>query len=259
MSLDLAHDDRGEGRPVLILHGLFGARGNWSSIAKRLARDARIVTADLRNHGDSPWADSMAYSEMATDLARLLDTLGLDEAAVIGHSMGGKAAMALALTRPERVSRLMVVDMAPVGYGTRLGSYVDAMRRLPLDEIERRQDADGLLAEEIPEAAIRQFLLTNLVADADGRLRWRLNLEALDREMQTIAGIEELPGAAPFEGPTAFLRGGRSDYVRDSHAPTIRRYFPEAEIATVEDAGHWVHAEKPEDFIRATRDFLDLG
>lgn len=259
MALDLAHDDRGEGTPVLILHGLFGARGNWSSIAKRLAQDARIVTADLRNHGDSPWTGSMAYSEMAADLERLLDTLGLDEAAVVGHSMGGKAAMTLALTRPDRVSRLMVVDMAPVAYGTRLGAYVDAMQRLPVERIERRQDADARLAEDIPETAIRQFLLTNLETDPAGGMRWRINLDVLGREMATIAGIEELPEAVPFDGPTAFLRGGRSDYVRDSHLPVIRRYFPAATLDTVEDAGHWVHAEKPEDFVRYTRDFLELG
>ena len=259
MAVDLAHDDRGEGAPVLILHGLFGARGNWSSIAKRLAQDARIVTADLRNHGDSPWADKMAYSEMAADLERLLDTLGLDQAAVVGHSMGGKAAMALALTQPERVSRLLVVDMAPVAYGTRLGAYVEAMQRLPVERIERRQEADALLAEDIPETAIRQFLLTNLESAPEGGMRWRINLDVLGREMATIAGIEELPGTAPFEAPTAFLRGGRSDYVRDSHLPVIRRYFPKASLDTVEDAGHWVHAEKPEDFIRYTRDFLELG
>lgn len=259
MALDLAHDDRGEGTPVLILHGLFGARGNWSPIAKRLAQDARIVTADLRNHGNSPWADTMAYSAMAADLERLLDTLGLDQAAVVGHSMGGKAAMALALTNPTRVSRLLVVDMAPVAYGTRLGTYVEAMKKLPVGELARRQDADRLLADEVPEAAIRQFLLTNLENDPGGGMRWRINLDVLGREMATIAGIEELPGAEPFEGKAAFLRGGRSDYVRNSHLPVIRRYFPAAELDTIEQAGHWVHAERPEDFIRYTRDFLDLS
>lgn len=259
MVLDLAYDDRGEGPAVLILHGLFGARGNWSSIAKRLAQHARVVTADLRNHGDSPWADSMAYSEMAADLERLLDRLKLDEAAVVGHSMGGKAAMALALTEPERVTRLMVVDMAPVPYPDRFGAYVEAMRRVPVGTLTRRQDADAPLSQDVPDPAIRQFLLTNLVNGEDGGLRWRLNLEVLGREMPTISGIEEIPGAKPYAGPTLFLRGETSDYVRDAHMETIRRFFPAAELATVAGSGHWVHAEKPEDFIRATRGFLELG
>ncbi len=262
MSLDLAFAEHGAaGPPVVILHGLLGSARNWQAVAKRLAAAHRVFALDLRNHGASPWADGMTYAEMAEDVRAFIARRDLAGAAVIGHSMGGKVAMAMALAHGDAVRRLMVVDIAPVPYahGTFM-PYVRAMRAIDPAAVARRGDVDQRLREAVPDQAVRAFLLQNLVADEGDGLRWRVNLAAIEADMTDIMGFPaDEPAGRAYRGPTLFLAGERSDYVRPEHHAAIRRLFPGAAIETVRDAGHWVHAEQPQRFIDRTLAFLDAG
>jgi esterase len=239
--------------PLLIAHGLFGSARNWGAIAKRLALHRQVVTVDLRNHGDSPRSPEHTYPAMAQDLAETVAAHG-GRADVLGHSMGGKAAMTLALSDPARVRRLVVADIAPVPYAHSQLPYVRAMQSVDLAAVTRRADADALLAPHVPEPAIRAFLLQSLAIE-DGRARWKLNLEALAAEMPAIMAFPAAPAA--FDGATLFLTGARSDYVRPDHWPRIRTLFPAAEHLSLPDAGHWLHADAPAAFIDAVNAFLD--
>ncbi len=241
--MKLATTVHGEGEPLVVAHGLFGSGRNWGVIAKRLADERRVVTVDMRNHGDSPWDDDHSYAAMASDLAEV----AAPPFDIVGHSMGGKAAMALALTRPEAIRRLVVVDIAPVAYGHSQMEFLDAMRRADLSGIERRSDVDLGLGDP----GVSAFLLQSL--DVANR-RWRLNLDALAASMDETTGWPDIAGA--FPRPALFLRGGASDYVADVHLPRIRDLFPEAEVQTIEGAGHWLHAERPREAEAAIRRFL---
>ncbi|MBO6521566.1 MAG: alpha/beta fold hydrolase [Rhodospirillales bacterium] len=254
-AVPLSITDLGAGTPLLILHGLFGRKRNWQAIQKRLADDIRIVTADMRNHGDSPWDDEMTYPAMAGDLAKLIRDLDAGPAVVAGHSMGGKAAMTLAMTEPELVRALMVIDIAPVAYDHTYQPYIDAMRGVPLGDLERRSQAEEYMKDAIPDPGVRAFLLQNLGQD-DNRLKWQVNLDAIERGLPAILDFPAGHGA-PYEGRTLFVRGGNSDFVADSHVPLIENLFPMAEHAEIADAGHWAHAEKPEEVIRIIRAFAD--
>lgn len=238
--------------PLVIAHGLFGAGRNFDRIGRALATGRRVVLADMRNHGASPWTETMSYPEMAGDLAALIRARG-GRAAVMGHSMGGKAAMALALAEPQMVDRLVVADIAPVAYGHSHSGYLAAMAGVDLTGVTRRGAVDPMLADAVPEAPLRAFLLQNLVFE-DGRARWRLNLDVLAREMGRLTGWDVPPGR--YEGPALFLRGGASPYVEDAHRPAIEALFPKAEIRTLEGLGHWLHAEAPERFLEAVGDWL---
>jgi esterase len=249
--LTLAHRRQGAGPPVVLLHGLFGSGRNWVGIANALADRFEVVLPDLRNHGASPWADDCGYPALAGDVLALLDALGLRRVRLVGHSMGGKAAMVLALTAPERVERLVVADVAPVAYPPGgLGAYVRAMRAIDPGGLARRADADAALAPAVPEPAIRAFLLQNL-EQRDGRLAWRLNLDALAAGLDAVHGFPALADARAYEGPTCLVRGGRSDYVTDEGFEAARGLFPGAELHTVEGAGHWLHAERPAEFLHS--------
>ncbi len=248
----------GEAGPaVVILHGLLGSARNWRSIARRLAGGGRRVHAlDLRNHGQSPWADDTGYAAMAADVERHAAAAGLEAPAVLGHSMGGKVAMVLALTRPASVGALVVADVAPVRYQSAFGPWIAAMRAIDAGALKRRAEAEARLAPAVPDAIVRAFLAQNLETDGDG-LRWRPNLDALAAGLETdILGFPDLPASARYEGPALFLRGERSDYVRPAHHDAIRARFPAAEFAVVPDAGHWLHAENPRAFLAALDAFL---
>ncbi len=245
----LATQDFGTGPSnVLIVHGLFGSGRNWGAIAKRLSSDRRVTTLDMRNHGASMWTDRHDYGAMASDLAGVIDAAW----DVVGHSMGGKAAMRLALTHPEKVRKLVVSDIAPVAYTHTQLDLIDAMRAVDLSRVEKRSDADRLLAERIADPGVRAFLLQSL--DVPAR-RWRLNLDTLAREMDKIMGWPTVLDT--FDGPTLFLTGARSDYVQPGHRDTIKALFPKARFARIPDAGHWLHADKPREFEAAVRTFLD--
>ena len=241
--------------PLAILHGLFGSGRNWASIAQRLAAHRRVIAFDLRNHGASAWTGGMQYGEMAEDVLAMLQERGCRRAALLGHSMGGKAAMMAALRDPDMVERLIVVDIAPVAYPPHHLNLVRAMRTLDLSAIKRRGEADRLLAAAVPDAAERGFLLQNLAFE-DGHARWKLNLEAIEREMSVLVGFPPLPDNAVYGGATLFVGGGRSDYLLPEYEPVIRRRFPHARIEWIEDAGHWVHAEQPAAFLQVVEPFL---
>ncbi len=236
------------GVPLVIVHGLFGSGRNWGRIAKGLSNRGEVVAVDMRNHGGSPWDDAHDYLAMAEDLA--------DVAAwpfdLLGHSMGGKAAMVLALTQPGAVGRLVVADIAPMAYGHTQAGYVAAMQAVDPSLIGSRADADAVLAGAIPEREIRAFLLQSL--DIAGG-RWRLNLDALGARMPDIMGWPDIDGR--FDGPCLFLIGGDSDYVGPEGRDRIAALFPKATFAEVEGAGHWLHAEKPREVEAAVRAFLD--
>ncbi len=262
MSLDLTHTEHGtDGPPVMILHGLLGSARNWTAIAKRLGASRRVFALDLRNHGGSPWADDMTYSAMAEDVRGFMAGRGLSGAAVIGHSMGGKAAMTLALEHGELVERLVVVDIAPVAYahGTFM-PYVHAMRAVDPSAATRRGEVEERLRDAVPDPNVRAFLLQNLVSDGDGGgLRWRVNLAAIEADMSDIMGFPAPEAGRTYDGPTLFLAGERSDYIRPEHHDAIRRLFPNAEIEAVPGAGHWVHAERPDAFLEQVTAFLGEG
>lgn len=251
----LACTEAGEGPPLVLLHGLFGAGQNWGAIRKALAPRFRVLTPDLRNHGASPHAEDMSYAAMAADVAETLDAAGIPRAAVLGHSMGGKVAMTLALTRPDRVERLVVADIAPVRYRPTLRAYVAAMRALPLARGLARKEADAALAATIPEAGIRAFLLQSLRFETDPP-SWRLGLAQIAEAMPAIEDFSPPPGAA-YGGPTLVMAGGRSPYIREEHHAAFRALFPRVAFATVPDAGHWLHAENPGGFLAALEPFLE--
>lgn len=248
----------GAGRPiVVILHGLFGSGRNWAGIAGRLAETCHVIALDLRNHGASFWAESMSYAEMAADVLAFLDARGLARVALLGHSMGGKVAMCAALRRPERVARLIVADIAPVAYPPGHLAYVEALHRLDLDGLKGRAEAERRLAPAVPDRDTRLFLLQNLVRE-DGRFRWRINLTAIARDLAGLAGFAP-PPRARYEGPALFVTGARSGYVRPEHREAIRHLFPHAHLVTLREAGHWLHAEQPEAFLRTVQPFLTVS
>ncbi|XP_058566509.1 protein ABHD11 [Neofelis nebulosa] len=249
-------------RPALVfLHGLFGSKTNFNSIAKALAQQTgrRVLTVDARNHGDSPHSPDMSYEAMSQDVQDLLTQLGLVPCVLVGHSMGGRTAMLLALQRPELVERLIAVDISPVETTSNsdFPSYMAAMRAVDVpDDMSRssaRKLADQQLSTVIQDTAVRQFLLTNLV-EVDGRFVWRVNLEALAQHVDKILAFP--PRQESYPGPTLFLLGGNSQYVHPSHHSEIRRLFPQAQMQTVPNAGHWIHADCPQDFMAAIRGFL---
>jgi pimeloyl-ACP methyl ester carboxylesterase len=238
--------------PLVIAHGLFGSGRNWGVIARRLADRREVVAVDMRNHGESPRFDVQGYPEMAADLAEVVEHLG-GCADVLGHSMGGKAAMVLALTRGDLVRRLVVADIAPVAYAHEQVQNVEAMRAVPLERVRTRAEADAALAERIGDPALRAFFLQSLDLKAVPP-RWRLNLNVMEAEMAKIIGW---PGTAGrFEGPALFLSGAESPYVKPEHREMIRALFPAARFARLAGAGHWLHAEKPREFEETVRVFL---
>jgi len=236
---------------LLIAHGLYGSARNWGVISKRLSNDRQVVAVDMRNHGSSPWSDEHSYIAMAGDLAEVIGQLGgpMD---VLGHSMGGKAAMVLALRHPHLVRRLALADIAPVPYSHSQIQYIDAMRRVDLTAVERRSDAESQLADLGVERALQSFFTQSL--DITGK-RWRINLDALADQMPRIMSFPEVN--AQWPGPALFLSGGESDYVRPAHRPAIRALFPKSRFARLSGAGHWLHAEKPREFEATIRAFLD--
>ncbi|NSX56024.1 alpha/beta fold hydrolase [Parasulfitobacter algicola] len=236
--------------PLLIAHGLFGSARNWGVIAKRLSENRQVITVDMRNHGFSPWYESQSYNDMADDLMAVLR--GFDGPAdVLGHSMGGKTAMVLALRYADLVNRLIIADIAPVTYDHDQSSLIKAMRDMSLSQVEKRSDADSLLKADIPDAGVRAFLLQSL--DVQNR-EWRLNLDVLDKEMDKILSFPKI--SSVFTKSTLFLSGALSDYVKTDHREIIKPLFPKAKFAKIPNVGHWLHAEKPREFEAAVHAFL---
>lgn len=252
-SVELAASVNGEGPPVILLHGLFGAGDTLGGIRRRLARDYQVHSLDLRNHGDSPHTESMGYPEMASDVLAYMDRAGLASASLLGHSMGGKVAMEMALMAPDRVTRLIVADIAPVAYEPHHDNIEKALRTLDPGRVRSRREADSVLAESIEERGVRQFLLTNLVP-SDGGFRWRMNVPGILACYDQIMAGPHTKGV--YEGPTLFIRGGESDYIQAEHREAVTGYFPNADLKVIPEVGHWLHAEKPELFARICQRFL---
>ena len=227
---------------LLIAHGLFGSGRNWNVIAKRLSDRFHVIAPDMRNHGASPWHDTQSYDDMAADLAAVLN----GPSYVVGHSMGGKAAMVLALKHPNLIKSLIIADIAPVAYHHSQTQHIDAMRAVDLNTIERRSDAGKNLAPEV-----RDFLLQSLDVK---QKKWVLNLDVLEAEMPKIIGFPDISGQ--FDGPTLFLSGSDSDYVLPAHRNTIKALFPATRFAKIPGAGHWLHAQKPREFEASLRAFF---
>ena len=246
--------DTGQGPPLVMLHGLMGSSTNWGGMAKRLGLKHRVIAMDARNHGASGHAPDMEYGALADDVAQTLAAMGVPRAAVLGHSMGGKIAMMLALTRPEMVERLVVADMSPVPYLAPSRAYVLAMQGMALTPGMTRRDAMAALLPAVPQEGIRAFLAQNLVF-GDGAPRWRVALGWIADGMDAIEDFAPPPGAR-YDGPTLFIRGSRSDYVLPDHMAAIAGFFPAARHAVV-DAGHWVHADNPAAFLAALEPFLE--
>jgi esterase len=250
LTLDLReYGEPAEAPPVLLLHGLFGSAANWHGIAKRLAEDHWVLVPDLRNHGRSPRSDQMTYPAMAEDLLALLDQRDIRRAVVVGHSMGGKAAMWLALSQPKRVEALGVADISPASYPHRFDAILDALEGLELEHLADRREADARLAAALPSPALRDYLLQNLAREGDAWY-WRINLPVLRASMEEIVGFPDTDGRQ-FAGPTLFIYGTGSDYVTGAHLPAIRALFRHARLRVVPNAGHWVYAEQPEAFTAA--------
>lgn len=253
--MELFYNQYGDdGSPLIILHGLLGAHGNWHTLSRTTFSDvARVYAVDQRNHGRSPHADRMDYDVMAADVREFIDREGLEGATLLGHSMGGKTAMQTALSYPDVVDRLIVVDMAPKKYPARHDHLLKALDRIDPTTYGDRDAIDAALAEDVPSRPIRQFLLKNLDYDGE-RYAWRMNLDAIRAHYDNLNAA--LPTDATFEGPSLFIRGGESDYVDEEDLPDIRTRFPAARLVTIDGAGHWIHADSPEPFAEAVLQFL---
>ena len=244
----------GEGFPVVILHGLFGSSNNWMSIGRALADSYSVFLVDQRNHGRSFHSDRHSFRLMAEDLRNLLQQEGLDRIHLLGHSMGGKTAMTFALRYQDLVRKLVVVDIAPRPYPPGHDTILESLCRLDLKTIHSRQEAEQRLAADIPELRVRQFLLTNLRRDNQGRFEWKMNLKSLRRNYSEITKGVVADLASPV--PALFVRGERSNYMSQKDLAGIRRLFLNAELETISGAGHWVHADSPERFLAAVTNFL---
>jgi esterase len=253
--MNLHFEAVGEGRPLIILHGLLGSADNWRSMSRRLGAHYKVLAVDLRNHGRSPHSDIFDYDVMVADLREFVEQQALTRIMLLGHSIGGKVAMQFAIDYSEQVDRLVIVDIGPKPYEPSQRYILEALRSLDLTRCKSFADVDAALAADVSSESLRQFLLKNLARDENGRLRWKVHLEAIYRNYDKLAR-----GLAPersFDKPTLFIRGGRSNYIEDDDALLIRQIFPGAEIATLPDAGHWIHVDAPEEFFQTVLNFLN--
>jgi esterase len=245
------------GAPVLVLHGLFGSLSNWGWHCKQLAQQYAVYGVDLRNHGDSPHSDQLDYQVMAEDVRQLIVRLGLESCCIVGHSMGGKVAMQLALSFPDLVEKLVIVDIAPVSYPEDADGHMNvlaAMDAVKLGEIKSRTQAEVTLEDYIPEEATRKFLLTNLVRNKEGSFEWRLDKDSIRKNYANLRA--ELIATMSFLKPVLFIKGSLSPYIKPEHEAQIKELFPAASVKLLMDAGHWLHAEQPQALQKILLKFL---
>jgi Predicted hydrolases or acyltransferases (alpha/beta hydrolase superfamily) len=245
--------EAGSGKPVVLIHGLFGSLENLGGIARKLAEHHHIYSLDLPNHGRSDHTDQTSLAEMADTVYRWLQRQSFCHASFVGHSLGGKVVMELALTHPEVVDRLAVLDIAPVHYTPRHNDVFSGLLALNMDELKSRSEADDQLRQYVQEPAVRSFLLKNLVRK-EGRFSWRMNLKALHHHYPKLVGGNR--SGSCFRGQTLFLKGGRSNYIEPHHKDEILTRFPLAKVKIVADTGHWLHADKPDLVTRLLLKFL---
>ena len=243
----------GTGKPLVILHGLFGSLDNWFSIARELEKSFTLYLVDQRNHGDSPHSDEWNYEVMVEDLKELLDDEGLDMVYLMGHSMGGKTAMNFAVKYSDRVEKLIVADIAPRYYPIHHQKILTGLNAIDLKAIKSRKDADDILSEYIPELGVRQFLLKSLSRDSQGFV-WKINLPVITKNIEEVG--KALEEGELYDGPTLFLAGENSDYIQQSDLSDMEEFFPKYEVEFISNAGHWLHAEQPESVIEEVLKFL---
>jgi len=245
----------GEGRPLVILHGFLGMSDNWKTLGKKYASNGfQVHLIDQRNHGRSFHSDEFDYEILAEDLMNYMHHHGMTKASILGHSMGGKTAMQFAVSFPKNVEKLAIADIAPKYYPPHHQEIINGLKTLDFNQLKSRKEADHKLAESLSNIGIRQFLLKNIYWVEPGQLGLRVNLAVLQNKMAEIG--ENIFGHDTFSGPTLFLRGSQSEYIHENDIVSITRHFPNSELVTVANAGHWLHAENPEDFFSFTLEFL---
>lgn len=254
MSLTLNYKELGEGQPLVILHGLFGSSDNWMTVGRELSKNYHVYLVDMRNHGDSPHDASHNYAAMAEDVLHFMETHNLERPLIIGHSMGGKAAMNFATQHPDRFEKMVIVDIAPKAYPVHHRTILDGLIGIDLSNLESRKAADDQLAISVPEKPVRQFLLKNLTRDQKGNYAWKINLNAIDKNIETIG--EGMESHQTTDKPILFIKGEKSHYIQNEDSITITALFPNAQIETIKGAGHWVHAEKPVEFVDMVMSFF---
>ncbi len=254
--MELNYKRMGSGESLIILHGLFGSLDNWMTLAKILSEDFEVFIVDQRNHGQSPHNNEFNYDAMADDLYEFINTHQIVDPIVLGHSMGGKTAMQFAMNYPTKLSKLIVVDIAPKSYPVHHRGIIDGLLSLDFNKIKSRGEADKILSTHIEEASTRQFLLKNLYWVEKSKLAWRFNLPVINQKIEIIG--EGLQNISVFEKPTLFIRGELSNYIIESDYKNILEIFPNSTIETISNSGHWVHAENPTEFLTFVTSFLLL-
>ena len=253
MSL-LNHKILGNGEPLVILHGLFGSLDNWITLAKKWSSSFQVILVDQRNHGLSFHDDEFTYRAMSKDLKKLLDHYELKSINLLGHSMGGKTAMIFSESHPEYLKKLIIADIGPKNYPVHHTSIIDAFYEVPIKELKSRNEADQILQHLIPEFGLRQFLLKNLARTPDG-FKWKMNLDVIAKNIKEV-GISTFPQCS-FNGSTLFINGGKSHYILTEDLKDIKCAFSNSKFITIDNAGHWLHSEKPIEFYQAVNEFLN--
>jgi esterase len=251
--MELFFRELGNGQPMIILHGLMGSADNWLTQAKILSNHYKVYTVDQRNHGLSPHSDDFDYKVLANDIKDFIIEHAINNPIVLGHSMGGKAAMNFAIANPTLLDKLIVVDIAPKAYPIHHDSIVEGLKAIPIDTLQTRNEADAILSEYVPEVDVRQFLLKNLSRKATGGFSWKINLPVIDKNLELISADIQFSGT--FDGPSLFIRGAKSKYVKDEDRQRIKNLFPNSTLVTM-DTGHWVQAEKPQEFVDVVMNYL---
>lgn len=254
--MELFYREFGEGQAIIILHGLFGQSDNWVTIGRRIAGQFHVFIPDQRNHGQSPHTSIHSFPAMADDLAQLIEEHEIENPIIIGHSMGGKVAMTYALENPQKVQKLVVIDISPRKYPERIihTQVITQMMGIDLDSIKTRTEVEKILDSGISDPRVRMFILKNLYYKIHGRLAWRLNLEAINHSMDLL--FDSITSENQFTGKTMFIRGGNSDYITEADISLIKSLFPESVIKTISGASHWVHADAPEQLCYLLSEFL---
>ena len=253
MTKTLHYQQQGSGADIILIHGLLGSLENLNMVAKNLKENYRVTNVDVRNHGLSFHKNSMTYKELAQDIVGLMNDIGIERSHILGHSMGGKIAMELALGHSEKVDKLIVADISPVGYPSHHAHIIEGLQSIDVEKIESRKDADNQLSQFVDEVGIRQFLLRNIVAN-DGKFTFKCNLDNIEQCYQDI--MKGYQGDQNFAGDTLFIKGGNSNYITTDHRNIINQLFPNSRAKIIQGAGHWLHAEKTIAFNKLVNDFL---
>ena len=254
--MELHFREIGEGYPLLILHGLFGSSDNWITIAKQLASNYRVFIIDQRNHGQSPHSETWNYTVMAQDIEDFCIHHQLSDIYIAGHSMGGKTVMKLAELFPRRIKKMMVIDIAPRYYPVHHHQILEALKSINFNEINTRKQAEEVLQNSIEDIGTRQFLLKNIYWIAENKLAWRFNLEVIASNIEIVGEATPADVSAICEIPVCFVKGENSDYINETDEQLILNQYPNSEIITIANAGHWVHAENPMATLKAMTDFF---